>query len=107
MKKTGDEEFGFKPKEHVTIKSVKIASAPKAKTLPPKSRENSKKSRETKQVRKIDISAPIPIENSKNSKLAPGHYVPETAISTMKLEMQPVKKQKSIASKGRLQKSLT
>ena len=104
-----DEDFGFKPKVEpagkVATKTVKMNGNLKS------SKSQKKNSRETKQVRKIDISAPIPIDSTKNGNgnrlpvstmtSGPTQYVPETVISTMKLEMQPVKKQKSIASKGK------
>ena len=56
-------------------------------------------------LRKIDISAPIPIENSTAStSIKPTNrteVLTERNISSMKIEMQPVKKQKSnLATKG-------
>lgn len=100
-----EQEFGFA--------KIKLASQQSAKPRQPLKESNStKKSAKRKEVRKIDISAPIPIENqppiamrSLNLKMA---AVGEAAVnnskpaqvSTIKINMQPVKRSKSFAHKG-------
>lgn len=99
-----EQEFGFA--------KIKLASQQSAKPRQPLKESNStKKSAKRKEVRKIDISAPIPIENqppiamrSLNLKMA---AVGEAAVnnskpaqvSTIKINMQPVKRSKSFAHK--------
>ena len=58
-----------------------------------------------KEVRKIDISAPIPIENQppiemRQAPINLNMLNKPSQVSTMKINMQPVKRSKSFAHKG-------
>ena len=82
-----DEEFGF----------TKIKLAPLM--------ESNKKNKTKKEVRKIDISAPIPIENQppiemRQTPINLDMLNKPSQVSTMKISMQPVKRSKSFAHRG-------
>ena len=85
-----DEEFGF----------TKIKLAPLM--------ESNKKTKTKKEVRKIDISAPIPIENQppiemRQTPINLDMLNKPSQVSTMKINMQPVKRSKSFAHKGTIE----
>ena len=63
-----------------------------------------------KNIRKIEISAPIPIENQapiemrtmNTQMLQKSSEIKPNQVSTMKINMQPVKRSKSFAHKGQI-----
>ena len=72
-------------------------------------KETTNKARKVKKnIRKIEISAPIPIENQppiemrtmNTQMLQKSSDVKPNQVSTMKINMQPVKRSKSFAHKG-------
>merc|ERR1712113_976236 len=115
-----DEDFGFDSKMlRKESKKVKIQNPKKSDSKPPKHSTTTKtatiakpstvnKSGEKRlNLRKIDISAPIPITENQPpaNTINPAdrsQVLTEKNISSMKIEIQPVKKQKSnLANKVR------
>ena len=67
--------------------------------------ESNKKNKTKKEVRKIDISAPIPIENQppiemRQTPINLDMLNKPSQVSTMKISMQPVKRSRSFAHRG-------
>lgn len=109
-----EQEFGFA--------KIKLASQQsQTKQRQPLTESNgTKKSGKRKEVRKIDISAPIPIENQPPIAMralnleaaaaaeaavaaaAAASNTKPAQVSTMKINMQPVKRSKSFAHKGKV-----